>query len=163
MSVMRIANVFSYFFVFSLLISECFSCFFSSLHISQGCVMVFIIPSTIPAFCHGFHWFYFSPADIYAWFLSNLISGQLLPIKPAVKLGLQTWSCYNIGYPSETHRRLKSCEILFVHNLSFSSPIILKFCTEHGSITAVHCANFQNDCTNEVDVIDKQVYTRFEF
>ena len=30
-------------------------------------------------------------------------------------------------------------KILFVHNIHFSCPIILKICTEHGSIIAVLC------------------------
>ena len=51
----------------------------------------------------------------------------------------------NIGYPSETHLKLKSSEILLVHNIRFSGSIHFKFCTEHGSITAMLCAKFQND------------------
>ena len=39
--------------------------------------------------------------------------------------------------------------------------MILKFCTEHGSITAVLCANFQNDFTTKMDVMDEQEFTRF--
>ena len=45
--------------------------------------------------------------------------------------------CNNIIYPSKTHLKLKSREISFIHNIRFSCPIVLKFCTEHGSITAV--------------------------
>ena len=44
------------------------------------------------------------------------------------------------GYPSETQLKLKSREIAFLHNISFSCPIVLKFCTEHGSDTAMLCA-----------------------
>ena len=62
---------------------------------------------------------------------------------------IHPWGCCNIGYPSETHLKLKSCEIFFAHNICFIYPIILKFCTEHGSITAVLCAKFQNDRTTE--------------
>ena len=51
----------------------------------------------------------------------------------------------NIWYPSKTHLKLKSREISFVHNIRFSCPIVLKFCTEHGSITAVLCATFRDD------------------
>ena len=50
-----------------------------------------------------------------------------------------------MGYPSETHLTLKSREISFVHNIRFSCPIVLKFCTEYGSITDVFRAKFQND------------------
>ena len=38
---------------------------------------------------------------------------------------------------------LKLYEISFVHNIHFSCPIILKFCTEHDSVTAVLCAKCQ--------------------
>ena len=47
----------------------------------------------------------------------------------------------NIGYPSETHLKLKSHEISFVHNIRFSCTVVLKFCTEH-SITVVLSAQF---------------------
>ena len=52
------------------------------------------------------------------------------------------WHCCNIGYPSET-LHLKSKKISFAPYLS--GPIISKFCTEHGSDTAVLCAKFRND------------------
>ena len=51
----------------------------------------------------------------------------------------------NIEYPSETHLKLKSHVIVFDHNIRFSCPTVLKFCTEHSSDTAVLCAKFQND------------------
>ena len=44
---------------------------------------------------------------------------------------------------SEIHP--KSHQNYFEHNISFSCPIILKFCTDHSSCTAVFCAKFQND------------------
>ena len=37
------------------------------------------------------------------------------------------------------------------------------FCTEHGSITAVHCAKFQTDWTIETDVMDERDFARIEF
>ena len=43
--------------------------------------------------------------------------------------------------------QLKSCNNLFFHNLFSNHPMILKFCTEHGSLTAVLCANFENHWT----------------
>ena len=55
---------------------------------------------------------------------------------------------------------LKSHEILFAHNLFISYLIALKFCTEHGSDTAVLCAKFQNDWTV---VVDERDFARFEF
>ena len=68
----------------------------------------------------------------------------------------------NIGYPPETHIIIWSREILSTYDLLLSQ-IVLKFCTEHGSITAVLCANFQNDLTNGMDVLDEGVSVRFPF
>ena len=70
--------------------------------------------------------------------------------------------CY-IGYPSETHLKLKSCEISFVHNIHLNCPMGLKFCTEHGSDTAVLCAKFQTDRWTEAWVMSKRDFVRFEF
>ena len=69
----------------------------------------------------------------------------------------------NIGYPSETHLKLKSREYSFVHNICLGYPIILKFYTEHGSDTAVLCAKFQNAWIIETDVRDEHDFARFEF
>ena len=69
----------------------------------------------------------------------------------------------NIGYPSETHLKLKSAEILYVHNLLINHSIVLKFCPEHGSDTAMLCAKFQNDWTTETDFMDERDIARFEF
>ena len=71
--------------------------------------------------------------------------------------------CCTMGYPSETHLKLKSHEILFIHNIHFSDQIIFKFCTEHGSNTAVLCAKFHNDLTTEQWGMGKWDFTRFEF
>ena len=43
----------------------------------------------------------------------------------------------NVRYPPETHLKLKSREISFAHNFLINYSIISKFCTEHGSDTAV--------------------------
>ena len=59
-----------------------------------------------------------------------------------------------IGYPPQTHIKVKSRGISFVNNVHFNCPIVLKFCTEYGSITAVLCAKFQNDRTMEIEVVD---------
>ena len=61
------------------------------------------------------------------------------------------------------HLELKYHEISFGHNLLLSCQIILKFCTEHGSITAVLCANFQNDLATEIGILGVQVSAKFEF
>ena len=40
----------------------------------------------------------------------------------------------------DIHPKLILTQISFVYNIHFSCPTILKFCTEHGSFTAVLCA-----------------------
>ena len=65
----------------------------------------------------------------------------------------ETRGCFNIGFPSVIH--LKT-QILSIHNIHFSCPIILKFCTEHGSITAMLCAKFQNDWATVKYVMGKK-------
>ena len=62
-----------------------------------------------------------------------------------MQTNLQQGALRNIGYPYETHPKLKCHEISFVHKIRCRSPIVLKFCTEHGSDTAVLCAKFQNN------------------
>ena len=69
----------------------------------------------------------------------------------------------DIRYPSVTHLKLKSCENSFTHNFQLNNPIILKLCTEHGSMTAVLCAKCQNDWMTKTYVMDEQVFTKFEF
>ena len=69
----------------------------------------------------------------------------------------------NIGYPSKKHLKPKSREISFAHYLFPSYTIILKFCTEHGGITVVLCAKFQNDWTADTNVLDERDLARFEF
>ena len=57
---------------------------------------------------------------------------------------------YRISLPP----KLKSLKNSFAHNLICSCPIILKFCTEQGSDTAMLCAKFQNDGETEMDVME---------
>ena len=45
----------------------------------------------------------------------------------------------------EMDLKLKSCKISFVHGFFIFHGILLKFCTEHSSHTAVLCAKFQKD------------------
>ena len=66
----------------------------------------------------------------------------------------------NIGFLPDTHHKPKSREISFAHNLSISYQIVLKFCTEYGSDTAVLRAKFQNDWTRYV--MDERDFARFE-
>ena len=55
-----------------------------------------------------------------------------------------------------------SCNFYHVQCFLPICPIVLKFCTEHGSDTAVLCIKFQDDCATERDVIDEQDFARFQ-
>ena len=68
----------------------------------------------------------------------------------------------NIGYSSETHLKLKSCEVLFTYNVFISYPIVSNFCTEYNSHTSVLCAKCRNDWTTEKDVMDERDFVIFE-
>ena len=57
--------------------------------------------------------------------------------------------------PSGIHLKLKSRKISFAHNFCRRRWILLKFCREHGSQTAVFCAKFQKDSLTQMDVIWK--------
>ena len=57
----------------------------------------------------------------------------------------------------------KSHGILFAHNPIISCPIILQFCTEHGSNTAVLCVKFQNHWATDMDALDEQTFMKFQF
>ena len=46
----------------------------------------------------------------------------------------------NIGNSVQNSSWLKSHENMIAHKFLLSFPINLKFCTEHGSVTAVLCA-----------------------
>ena len=78
-------------------------------------------------------------------------------------LGFVRWVYCNIRYPSKTHLKLKSHEILFVHNILLICQIMSEFCTEHGSITAVLCTKFWHELKIMMEVIDKWDFARFEF
>ena len=69
----------------------------------------------------------------------------------------------NKKYPSQTHLKLKSHKISFAYNIHLNNPIVLNFCTEHGSITAMLCAKFHNNWTTEIDIMDERHFTRFWF
>ena len=74
-----------------------------------------------------------------------------------------TRGCCHIAYPSKRHLKLKSCKISFPHNLLLSCQIVFKFCTEHGSITAVLCTKFKNNSTNNMGAMREWNFMRFEF
>ena len=63
------------------------------------------------------------------------------------------WFYHNRGNLSKLLLKFKSHNILFLQRYQPNSPIILKFCTEHGSVTAMLCAKFQNDLTIGINVV----------
>ena len=63
-----------------------------------------------------------------------------------------------IGYPSETHLKLKAREISFVHNLRLGCQTVSKCSTEHIIITAD-----SKQLTTGMGVLDKRVFDRFEY
>ena len=72
--------------------------------------------------------------------------------------GLGNWC--NIRYPPKS---LFNSNLIH-HNIHLNRyQIILKFCTEHGSITAVLYAKFQNDWATQEWIRDKRDFARFEF
>ena len=57
----------------------------------------------------------------------------------------QSWfKCLKIFFLNLNHDGSEAGEVSFVHTIRFNCQIILKFGIEHGSITAVLCAKFQN-------------------
>ena len=71
--------------------------------------------------------------------------------------------CYNIGYPFETHLKLKSFKTSFAHNYFPTYLIPSKFCTKHYSDNGMICANFHNDCITEIDAMDPQIFASCVF
>ena len=67
----------------------------------------------------------------------------------------------NIRCPPETHLHFKSRESSFFQYFLFSCPIVLKFCTKHGSTAALLCVQFQNDWVTRKYVMAKRDFTRF--
>ena len=71
---------------------------------------------------------------------------------------IKPMGCSNRGYPTEIHRKLKSCEISFAHKIYRSCPIVLTFCTEDGSDTAMRCVKFQPDWGIDTDVMNERYF-----
>ena len=65
---------------------------------------------------------------------------------------------YNIWYPSET---LQISQNIFVNIQHFYCDVGLKLCTEHGSITAVFCVQFQDDYDTDRLVMQIQYFAKF--
>ena len=72
------------------------------------------------------------------------------------------WVCYNAGHPPQTWFKMKSCDNLFVRSIHNNQQIILKFCTEHGSVTTMLSVKFQMDFLYKTEDIDRQVFVRFQ-
>ena len=51
----------------------------------------------------------------------------------------------------------------FAHNSLLICQIVLKVCGEYGNITAVLCANFQNDYTTQMDALGKRYTHRIHY
>ena len=62
---------------------------------------------------------------------------------------------YNIWYPSAT---LQISQNIFLHIQHF---VGLKLCTEHGSITAVFCVQFQDDYDTDKLIMQLQYFAKF--
>ena len=56
---------------------------------------------------------------------------------------------------------LQILQSIFVNIFFKYHRIILTFCTEHGSDTAMLCAKYQNDWTAETDIMTIQVFLNF--
>ena len=63
----------------------------------------------------------------------------------------------------KSNTRRISMIVSFAHNLFCICLVVLKFCTEHGSDTAVLCTTFQNDWATETDVMVERDFANFEF
>ena len=59
-----------------------------------------------------------------------------------------------IGYPSETHLKLKSRKISIVRDIRLNNSISLEFCTERGSITAVLFTKRRDVWMTETNAVD---------
>ena len=96
--------------------------------------------------------------------LKNLARKELrVPMKGSCRLWVSAPGVlYDIGYPSETHLKLKSRELSWIHITCCSCPIVWKFCSEHDSVTVVPCTKLQNVLETTKLVMDKQVLARFE-
>ena len=54
--------------------------------------------------------------------------------------GIRYRALCNIGYPYETHPKLNSRQISFVHSIHFNCSNVSKFCTEHNTAFLLPCA-----------------------
>ena len=78
-----------------------------------------------------------------------------------IQVSLKTWGLCHISYTPRNS--LKYQEITSADDLFPRRRIVLKYCTEHDSSSAVLCAKFQTDWTIKMNVIDERDSSRFEF
>ena len=64
------------------------------------------------------------------------------------------WQCWISLQTSSV--KLKSRENLFIHNSHVECKVVLKFYTEHGSITVVFCDTFENDWPSDRYVMKQE-------
>ena len=81
---------------------------------------------------------------------SNLVKLRVIQSNPSWQW---SWGCYNIDVP-------QSHEFSFVHHLTYKRLLILQFCIEHGSDTAMLGCKFW---ATEIRVTNQWVFARFEF
>ena len=67
-----------------------------------------------------------------------------------------------MGYPPETHLKPKSREILLDHNFLLGYPIVLKFCTDHGSDTRNSIRNETVDWNDHIKIEIDNCHSRPE-
>ena len=84
------------------------------------------------------------------------IYSQWIRYQFSIILRLHLFCCVGVHDGLNTDVQPKFHETLFVDNFHINGPNVLKFCTEHGSVTAVLCAKFQNDSEAGTDVMDEQ-------
>ena len=73
----------------------------------------------------------------------------------------ECWGCCIVTYPQKNHLKFKYHENAFIHNITFSFPIVSNFYKEHKSDTVVLCAKFKNDSVTAKEFMDKRYYMIF--
>ena len=95
------------------------------------------------------------PTNYWACDYSSMLRFRLLHVDKRSAMGLLQ---YRISLPQKHILNLqRGCLSIFLNQ-----QIVLILCTKHGRTTAFLCENFQNYWTTEIDVLDKQVFMRFE-
>ena len=100
-------------------------------------------------------------SDIQVGMMFTQNSPSTITMMPQQRLVVMARGLCNIGYPSETHLKRKSRKNSFFHKIFSCWPIVLKYCTEHGSITAVLYANFKRLGDSKINY-GKRDFRRFE-